>query len=322
MKHSRREFIVTSCGLGATAAHRLRVGAAIATGSAIGAGGHYAVAATRTQFGEAELVVLSDGRLTLPSGLVLPDTISATEKSAFLSANNINTRQFSPDCNLAMWRSEGRVVLFDVGAGPHFMPSAGKLLEDIEALGVEPTDITDVVFTHAHPDHLWGLIDDFDELAFPEANYYMHAAEWDYWQHKDTLDSLPEARKTFAVGALNRMAYIKERINLFQYGDEIIPGIEAVDTHGHSPGHTSFALHQGSSSVMVIGDALIHSVISFQKANWPSASDQDQQAGIATRMALLDRLAQDNMQILGFHLPYPGLGTVDKIDNTYRYVSA
>jgi len=279
-------------------------------------------AGIKTAFGSSELILLSDGNLSLPSGLILPDAIDQGEKEAFLEANNLNVSHFEPDCNLALWRTNDRLVLFDVGAGSNFMPSAGQLLSDFESLEIDPADVTDVVFTHAHPDHLWGLLDDFDELAFPEAAYYMNKIEWRYWQDDNTFDQLPDERKSFAVGAKNRFAYLEDQINLFGYGDEVLPGIEAVDTHGHTPGHTSFALHQGANSILVLGDALTHPIISFQKANWPSGSDQDPQAGTATRLALLDRLAQDKMQIVGFHLPHPGLGSVERDGSLYRYVGA
>ncbi len=280
------------------------------------------IAGTKTDLGGSELIVLSDGNLSLPSSLILPDDIDQTEKEAFLVANNLNGSHFEPDCNLALWRTSDRLILFDVGAGSNFMPNAGELLGDLESLEIDPADVTDVVFTHAHPDHLWGLLDDFDEMAFPQAAFYMNKAEWDYWRDDNTIDKLPEERKSFAVGAKNRLAILQDQINLFGYGDEVLPGIEAVDTHGHTPGHTSFALHQGSNSVLVLGDALTHPIISFQKAGWSSGSDQDPEAGRATRLSLLDRLAQDKMQILGFHLPHPGLGSVEKNGSEYRYIES
>lgn len=279
------------------------------------------MAGSKADFAGSELFVLSDGNLSLPPDLILPNSISETEKSAFLKANNLDVPRFEPDCNLALWRTDERLVIFDVGAGTNFMPTAGKLLEDIEDMGIDPLDVTDVVFTHAHPDHLWGLLDDFDELAFPNAAYYMNEVEWDYWNNDNTIDQLPDVRKAFAVGAKNRLVYLKENITLFKYGAEILPGIEAVDTHGHTPGHTSFALHQGTESVLVIGDAITHPIISFQKASWPSGSDQDSEAGRVTRLALLDRLVQDKMKIVGFHLPHPGLGFVERDGSAYRFVT-
>jgi len=300
---SRRQFLAYSfTGLAGCAASRL------------------VLAADKIALADSEIIVLSDGYLELPANYVLPESISELERDAFLSKHG-PTSPFKPQCNVTLWQIDDKLVLFDVGAGANFMPSAGQLLADLETAGIDAADITDVLFTHAHPDHLWGLLDDFDDLAFPNANYFMNAAEWDFWRASDTLSKMPEARQSFVVGAQNRMALLEDRINLFNYGDEVISGIEAVDTHGHTPGHTSFLIHQQGESLLVVGDAATHPIISFEKADWPSGSDQDAQAGKITRLALLDRLALEQTMLLGFHLPYPGAGRVERNGPLYRYVA-
>ncbi len=276
--------------------------------------------ASEVQLGSTSLTVVTDGNLVLPGNFMVPPDFPQTELESLLKEHSLSSETYKPACNASLWRNEDQLVLFDAGSGPNFMPSAGKLIETLESMDIDLSDITDVVFTHAHPDHLWGVIDDFDELAFPEANFHMNAIEWDYWQSDDTIDNLPDARKAFAVGAQNRMEFLQDRIQLFQYGDELLSGIEAVDTSGHTPGHTSFALHSGSESIMILGDAITHPVISFQKSEWPAGGDQDQATAQATRKKLLDRLAADKMRILGFHLPHPGLGYAERSNNAYRFV--
>jgi glyoxylase-like metal-dependent hydrolase (beta-lactamase superfamily II) len=272
--------------------------------------------------GDGELMLLSDGNLQQPVGFLFPDSIDAAELEAVLAGTGVEDGMLKPDCNISLWRSGERTVLFDVGAGSQFMPSAGELLSSLAEVEIDPANITDVVFTHAHPDHLWGLIDDFDDLAFPEAVYHMHATEWDYWRASDTLDKTPDARKSFVVGAQNRFPLMEDRITLFEWGDEVLPGIEAVDTHGHTPGHTSFAIHQGTDSVMLLGDSITHAAVSFEKPTWPLGADQDQQTAINTRVKLLDRLASESTRIVGFHLPAPGLGFVERAGQHYKYVTA
>jgi glyoxylase-like metal-dependent hydrolase (beta-lactamase superfamily II) len=273
--------------------------------------------------GDASLMVLTDGNLVLPGDFIIPDELPADLKaedlSEFASKNGLPTDSYEPPCNITLWQNEDHLVLFDVGAGPNFMETTGKLLLSLEEAGIDPTEVTDVVFTHAHPDHLWGLIDDFDELAFPEANYHMAAAEWDFWRASDTMDKMPESRQFFVVGAQNRLALLEDRIQLFQTGAEVVAGVEAVDTSGHTPGHTSFALHSGNDSVMVLGDALTHAVLSFQKYDWPAGSDQDKEQGRATRTKLLDRLAHEQTPVVGFHLPYPGFGRAERSNGAYRF---
>ena len=268
--------------------------------------------------GTSEFTVLSDGNLVLPLGFAYPD-VPQEELLALLAAGGQPVDALAPDCNVTLLRSGDRVILFDVGAGANFMPTAGKLGDSLAAAGVEPDDITDVIFTHAHPDHLWGLIDDFDEPAFANAQFFMNGAEWDFWTNPDTVDAIDDGRKAFAVGAASRLALIADQINLFKSGDEVVPGVEAVDTAGHTPGHTSFMVHGGGDPVLVVGDAIAHATISFERPDWPSGSDQDTEMGIKTRTALLDRLAADHAAIIGFHLPKPGQGRVERKDSAYRF---
>ena len=296
---------------------QLTVGAAcVASGSNM----RVAMALDAASLGSSTLHVISDGQLSLPASFVFPNSINPDELSTLLQNHNLDPQTLSPDCNISVWQNEDRLILFDVGAGPNFMPTAGKLLDNLSTAGIDPYEVTDVVFTHAHPDHLWGLLDDFDELICPDANYHMAATEWDYWRHPDTLDNTPEERKAFVVGAQNRFPLIEEKINLFKAGQEVIPGVEAVDTSGHTPGHSAFALHSGGESIMLIGDALTNIAVSFARPDWPTGSDQDPEKGIATRIKLLDRLAHEQIPIVGYHLPHPGKGRVQREGNHYRFV--
>lgn len=273
------------------------------------------------ELGGTQLMLLSDGYMQLPLSFVLPDSIDSDERAALLNEYQLDSEALISPCNITLWKTAERTILFDTGGGTLFMPTLGNLVDALSLAGVEPSDVTDVVFTHAHPDHLWGMIDDFDELVFPDANYYMNSIEWDYWRADDTLANTPEARQSFVVGAQNRLPYLEDRIQLFNWGDEVLPGLEALDTHGHTPGHTSFAVHQGSQSVVVLGDALTNPVFSFRKPGWPSGSDQNPQEGITTRLSLLDRTTTDNMPVVGFHLPDSGYGHVERQGDAYRFVS-
>lgn len=278
-----------------------------------------AVAADKIALADSNIIVLSDGYLELPADFIFHDSIAKDERDAFANKHGLSS-PFKPPCNVTLWQVDDKLVLFDTGAGSNFMSSAGQLLADLETAGIDPADITDVLYTHAHPDHLWGLLDDFDDLAFPNANYFMNSLEWDFWRASDTLDKMSEARKTFVVGAQNRLALLEDRISLFAYGDEVIGGVEAVDTRGHTPGHTSFAIHREGQSLLVLGDAATHPIISFEKADWPSGSDQDAEAGKTTRLRLLDRLATEQTAMLGFHMPYPGIGRVERAGELYKFV--
>ena len=274
----------------------------------------------RLASGDAEITVVSDGNLVLPASFIFPDT-PETERTAVLSANGQPTDTLSPDCNVSFVRSGDRLAVFDVGSGPHFMPTAGKLIENLSETGIDPADVTDVIFTHAHPDHLWGLTDELDELIFPNAVYRMAQVEWNFWRAADTLVKMPEDRKSFVVGAQSRMPLIEDKIELFSPGAEIFPGVEVVGTPGHTPGHVSFMVHGGSEPVLILGDVLSNAV-SFAKPDWHWGTDQDPAIGAATRKRLLDRIAAEKVRLIGFHLPHPGSGIAEAKGGAYRFAPA
>lgn len=270
--------------------------------------------------GNAELTVISDGAFSMPLGLMFPDAPQDALR-AILLENGLPTDAIRPDCNVTMARLGDRLVVFDVGAGPNFLPGTGRLLEALGETGIDPDEVTDVVITHAHPDHLWGLTDDFDELVFANAAYHIGKEEWEFWSSPDTIHKIGEDRQTFVVGAQNRFAAIEGKVAFVKAGDEVLPGVEAVATPGHTPGHLSFMFH-GAEPVLIVGDAISHAVVSFAHPAWPSASDQAPEQGAATRLSLLDRLAHDRARIIGFHFPQPGAGHVERRGDAYVYVPA
>ncbi len=271
--------------------------------------------------GEQTLYVLSDGNLSLPISRLFESEAQSTEAMQLFKQSGLSTEVFLPPLNITLLKSDNRLVLFDVGSGGQFMDTAGMLPGAFDTVGIDPIDVTDVVFTHAHPDHCWGLLDDFDDLLCPDATYHMHGVEYDHWLSEDTLNNADEGSLGMVAGARNRLPLIEEQLNRFNWGDEILPGIEAIDSKGHTPGHSAFAIHSAGESVMVLGDALIHPVLSFQRPQWPWATDHHPDAAIATRKRLLDRLSADRMKMIGYHLPASGYGTVEQKNGEYRYVA-
>lgn len=277
-------------------------------------------AQTEIAFGAGRILALSDGNLELPADFVLAG-LPAPEAQDLLAERGVEIADgFTPDCNLTLYRDGERTVLFDAGSGPDFMPSAGKLAEALDVAGLAPKEVTHVVFTHAHPDHLWGVLDDFDEPFFPEARYIIGRDEWDYWTDPATVDSIGPDRTAFAVGAARRLAAIGDRMSFCGDGEEVLPGIVARATHGHTPGHMSYEVGTPGDGLLVLGDAIANHHIAFARPGWPSGSDQDPDLGASTRAALLDRLAGEGGTFIGFHLPYPGVGRAERDGDGYRFV--
>lgn len=276
------------------------------------------VTAQTLQVGSFEITSVSDGHLVLPGSMFF-DGLPQAPLEEILSKNGISSDQLEPPCNLTLLRQGHKAILFDAGAGAGFMPSAGALLDSLAAQGVAPEDITHVIFTHAHPDHLWGILDDFDDPVFPQAELMIGEAEWTYWTDPNTVNTIGEARASFAVGAARRLQAVEDQISLFNSGDEILPGVLAHGTPGHTPGHMSFEIRNGTQAVMVGGDAIGNHHVAFARPDWPSGADQDPDRGTDTRLRLLDQLATDDIPLMGFHLPYGGLGHVTRDGSTYRF---
>lgn len=247
-----------------------------------------------TPVGSAHIMTFSDGHLAVPA----PSPLNGVGDTAMTER----------PCNITVLQTDSRTVVFDVGAGPNFMPSAGKLAENLENAGIALEDVTDVLFTHAHPDHFWGVLDDFDEPLFPEARYAMHRGERDWWLDPNTMASLPENRQVFASAAKRLIAALGDQLEVFTPGDEVAPGIEALATPGHTPGHCSFVLHNGSESAVVLGDVVVDETVSFTNPALELSGDIDPQRAVRTRTTLLDRLASEGTLLSGFHLNNGGLG--------------
>ena len=280
----------------------------------------FAVSPTSHTFplGEFEISVFSDGHLTIPTRF-LASNVSEAEIKAWLSQS---ADFVTPPTNVTLVRTPTELILIDVGSGPHFMPGAGQLVENMKAAGIDPKAVTKVVFTHAHPDHIWGTLDDFDdEPMFPNASYVISAAEWNFWMADDVASRLPENRQNFAPGAKRNLSRIKDKLRTINAGEDIVTGIRALDTSGHTQGHLSIEITSGHDAVIVLADALTHPTISFAHPEWKPASDHhDPEHAVFTRRALLDRLATDRTQVIGFHLPFPGIGHVGRRGTAYRFV--
>jgi len=269
--------------------------------------------------GDFDVTVVSDGHLVLPVSFLAPDA-PAAERAALLKESGMTGEQYQSPTNITLVRKGDELILIDMGSGDRFMPSAGKLWDNLKAAGIDNAKITKVVFTHGHPDHLWGTVDELDDVVLPDARFYVAAAEWDFWQGSDATRGLPAERAGFVTGARRNYAAIKDRVAMVKPGDDIVTGLRVVATPGHTQGHVSLEI-AGGDGLIVLGDAITHQLISFRHPEWRTAADHVPDQAAETRRKLLDRLAKDKTKLIGFHLPYPGVGVVERKDGAYRFVA-
>lgn len=292
---------------------------AVAGTALAGMGGKLALASDMAEIGSMKITTLSDGNLNLPGDFIF-GPMPKDKLAPILAANGIGDGPLTPECNVTLLQDGERTILFDTGSGPAFQESAGLLVDSLDEAGVAVEDVTHVVFTHCHPDHLWGALDDFDDPLFPEAVHMMGRSEWDYWWDPETVNTIEDARTTMAVGAKRRMEVLEDAITLFDAGQEILPGVMARASYGHTPGHMAFELRSGSESVMVVGDSIGNHHVAFAAPSWHSGSDQDKETAAATRQSLLDQMSAEKTRIIGYHLPGGGMGHVERKGDAYRFV--
>lgn len=270
--------------------------------------------------GGREILTFSDGALTLPAGMVSADR-PRDELAQALRAGGFPADQSVMPLNVTAIRDGDAYTFIDCGAGQRFLTGSGKLGSALEGAGIDRGKVTRVLFTHAHPDHLWGAVDEFDELLFPNAKYLISRADRDFWQSPQALKAVPEDRQSFVVGAQRILKTLGDKLDVFAPGAEVAPGIAAFDTGGHTPGHVSFEVKAGGESVMVLGDALTHPLISFAHPDWKPASDQEPDRAVATRRKVLDDMASRKLRVIGYHLPNNGAGRVERAGSAYRFVT-
>jgi glyoxylase-like metal-dependent hydrolase (beta-lactamase superfamily II) len=270
--------------------------------------------------GSHDVFVLSDGYLTVPTS-VLAGNVPQAQVQSFLTTYGLGPDRVYFRINVALVRTGNEYVLIDAGAGGTWEPTAGDLADSLEAAGIKPEQIGTVVLTHAHPDHLWGVIDDLDNsLRYPRARYVVAAREFDFWTSVEAARFLGPV-EAMAAAARRVFKAIDARTTRIKPGDEVAPGIVAIDTAGHTPGHISLMLTSGSDKLLITADALQNAHIAFAHPDWQSRVDMDGAKAAKNRRLVLDMAATDKLRILCYHIPFPGLGRVERKGSAFTWIA-
>jgi glyoxylase-like metal-dependent hydrolase (beta-lactamase superfamily II) len=266
--------------------------------------------------------VVSDGPLPLgePSGSFLGTSKEDVQKMLtdnFLSPSNVILEQ-----NVLVLNTGDKLVLIDTGMGSSTMfgPTTGKLQANLKAAGIDPKDIDAVVATHAHCDHVWGIMADDGTPHFPNAQIYISQADFDYWTDEAKLGMKdPAYMKPFVEGARKNLLPNRDRIVFVKDGQEFLPGIQAMAAPGHTVGHTIYMITSGGQSLAALGDTTHHQVLLFEKPLIEFAYDTDSKQSAKTRVRVLDMLAKDRIPMLAYHFPWPGIGHAAKHGEGFHF---
>jgi len=262
------------------------------------------------KIGTYSAVALKDGAVEMPvdgKSFVLGQSNQAVGE--VLKAAGAPADHFEFSIQPLLVHAGNHVLLFDTGVGKWYGDNGGRLQDSMKMAGEKPTGVTDIFISHAHGDHIGGLVTPSGALAFPYAAIHISAPEWQW------LTSLSEDQaKNFGIHQVSTFVNtIKPKVAPFQPGADLLPGIvRAVELKGHTPGHSGYLIGTGADRVLVFGDAMHSAPVSVGKPSWQIAFDSDQQVGAATRVALVKDSAASGQRLYSEHFPFPGIGKIVK----------
>jgi glyoxylase-like metal-dependent hydrolase (beta-lactamase superfamily II) len=273
----------------------------------------------RLMIGKFQVTALSDGTIDLPVDKLLTH-ISPAEVDARLTAA-FETSPLESSDNAYLINTGAKLILVDTGAGVLYGPTFGKLRQNLEAAGYQPDQVDEVIVTHMHPDHIGGLLVDGKE-AFPNAIVLASRLDADYWLSKKNLAAAPAAQKAFFKGPMAVFApYIADgKFKSFDGALQIAPGVRSVPLPGHTPGHTGYMVESEGQRLLIWGDTVNVAAIQFADPRVGIAFDGNPAEAAREREKIFKQAARERYLVAGAHLPFPGLGHVQKAGKGYAWV--
>ncbi|MWA01616.1 MBL fold metallo-hydrolase [Actinomadura sp. LD22] len=206
-------------------------------------------------------------------------------------------------------RSQSRTVLIDVGIGgiESDRYTGGAFIDSLRSLGTAPEDVTDVLFTHLHFDHV-GWATRKGEIVFPNATHRVHAADWEHFV--DGPDAVP--------GAVRKLAPLRDRLEPFEGDVTLLPGLDARHSPGHTPGSSIYVASSGGERALFLGD-VVHSAAQISDPDLRWIHDVDPDAAESVRRSVLESAADTSQVIAAPHLPGMRFGRVITVAETRHW---
>ncbi len=272
----------------------------------------------RTMLGAFEVTALSDGTIKLPVDKILMEPEQTTKQSlahAYLQA------PLETSVNAYLVNTGSKLILIDTGTATLFGPSLGKLLANLKASGYEASQIDDIYLTHLHPDHVGGLMNN-GAMAFSNARIHVSQAEADYWLSQKNMEQASADAKSFFQGAMDALNPYKaaNKLDTFNQDGELMPGLSAHSTKGHTGGHTSYLPESQGEKMLVVGDLIHVAAVQLDKPEVTVTFDSHAKEAAAMRQKIFTQAAKEGLVIAASHMQFPGMGRLKKSGSGYQWL--
>jgi glyoxylase-like metal-dependent hydrolase (beta-lactamase superfamily II) len=291
------------------------------------AAGRQAPGFYRYKVGDIEVTVATDGASTfpLPDGFVA--NVKKDEVSKALAEAHRDPATVTVPYTPIVLNTGGKLVVIDTGQGEATLErskgATGQFLTNLKASGIDPGAVDMVVISHFHGDHVNGLLGADGKPAFPNAEVLVPRPEWAFWMDDGEMSRAPAGRMQ-DLFKNNRRVFdaLQRKVTQYEWGKEVAPGVTAVGTPGHTPGHTSYVVSSGNAKVYVQSDVTNVPVLFARHPGWHIVFDQDAKMAEETRRKVYDMVAAEKLLLQGFHYPFPSLAHLEKTADGYREVPA
>jgi glyoxylase-like metal-dependent hydrolase (beta-lactamase superfamily II) len=317
---SRRNVLVGAAAVGLVPSQTPTIAHAAAPTADQQAPGVY-----RYKVGSIGVTVVTDGARTFPLSDTFVTNVKKDEVNKALEAAYMPKDQMTIHFAPIVLNTGGKLVLIDTGNGPGELVASkgavGQLPANLAAAGIDVKAIDTVIISHFHNDHVNGLLTAENKLAFPNAEVLVPATEWKFWTDDGEMSRAPAGRMA-DLFKNNRRVFdaLGRKVTPYEWNKEVVPGLTAIATIGHTPGHTSYVLSSGNGKVYVQSDVTNHPDLFARHPDWYGFFDQDPKQAQETRHKVYDMIVAEKLAVQAFHYPFPGLAHLEKDGSGYRPV--
>ena len=275
----------------------------------------------RYKIGDFEVTAIHDGIIERPlEGIVKNAEIGDVRKA--LEAAALPSDKFRIMFTTTVVNTGSKLVLLDTGFADNGPPTTGTWMANFMAAGYDPKNVDTIVISHFHADHINGVRKKDGTAVFPNAEVLVPSGEWAFWMDDAKMNSAPDPMKPSFATARRVFGPLAKDVKQYEPGKEVAPGITAVATPGHTPGHTSFMVSSGSGKLLVMSDLTNQPALFVRNPQWMFVADMDGEQAKATKIKTLDMAATEKTQVAFYHAPFPATGFIVKEGQGYNLVPA